>query len=370
MTDEKYVFIQDVKEKQSVNRGKGRVGKCVKGCTLPSDTLSPKEKRDKNSEFVTMNFNQPMRIEKFVLFKEDSQKEYLQNLIDNHGGTTARIANMMGCTEAKIKLFRQDLNISSVNKQFLQDNGAEKWAEFLKNGDYLRKPMSYDEFKKLDNFDKADYLNYLLDTINVTWRMIGNMMGVDGGTLRIYVHRANIPVVKSSCGRRPSNADLKLWEEFLSKKDDPKEGMEMDKQTKAPNNKVSSDMIEQNLEEIKKDIKKDINETIRQDYQYIYGYTPYSINGISTELTEKAKEQGFLSDYDVRKAFGLEGGSPAVGIDYSWSKEAERIEVPHIYLSVTVHDQEEAVEILETLPKAKRGKIIFTFGEEDTDATE
>ena len=61
MTDERYTFVQDVKEKKRTARGyhnKVRRGGAMK---LPSDYLTKKERDAMNGECVTISLDRPMK---------------------------------------------------------------------------------------------------------------------------------------------------------------------------------------------------------------------------------------------------------------------------------------------------------------------
>ena len=106
MTDERHAFVEDVKNRKNLARFGGKKGKSRYGCSLPVDYMTTKEKLDANSRWISVTYDRPISLDKFLAYSDDDKKKYLQNVIDNYGGTTSRIANMFGCTEAKIKKFR------------------------------------------------------------------------------------------------------------------------------------------------------------------------------------------------------------------------------------------------------------------------
>lgn len=81
MTDEKYTFIEDIKQKSSTAKSshykKTSGGKHVK---FPSDYLSKKEKKKMNGEVRNYDLNKPMSWEKFEAMPDDLEKEYIEKI--------------------------------------------------------------------------------------------------------------------------------------------------------------------------------------------------------------------------------------------------------------------------------------------------
>ena len=100
MTDERYAFVEDVKNRKNVARSGGKKGKSRYGCSLPVDYMTTKEKRDANSIWISVTYDRPISLDKFLAYSDDDKKKYLQTLIDKYAGDTGKIAKMFGCTEA------------------------------------------------------------------------------------------------------------------------------------------------------------------------------------------------------------------------------------------------------------------------------
>lgn len=82
MTDEKYEFIQDIKEKKDIAKSaynkKRSGGKHVK---FPSDYLSKKELKKMNGDIMSYKLNEPMTWKDFKALPDDLKKEYISFLI-------------------------------------------------------------------------------------------------------------------------------------------------------------------------------------------------------------------------------------------------------------------------------------------------
>lgn len=223
MTDETYTFISDVKEKKSVARSGGKKGKSRRGCSLPSDNLSTKEKRQMNGDMVSISMDRPISYAKFQSLSAEVQKEYLQHVIDNHGGNTARIASMFGIEESQVKKLRQNFGVVSSYTMFPDD----VWTKFLVNADFLKKPMTWETFKTLDKFDQQDYLDFLYKDRGGATNAIAEMFGISGPGLMSYARRHGLVLGgKEKCGRHLKN-DIIKWNEFV-KKPENKDEVPMD----------------------------------------------------------------------------------------------------------------------------------------------
>lgn len=81
MTDERYTFIEDIKQKSSTAKSshfkKTFGGKHVK---FPSDYLSNKEKKKMNGEVRNYDLNKPMNWANFKAMPDDLEKEYIEKI--------------------------------------------------------------------------------------------------------------------------------------------------------------------------------------------------------------------------------------------------------------------------------------------------
>ena len=99
MTDERYVFNQDVAERSKMKTGAfhKKNGSKSKKCTLPSDHLTPAQKRKLNGECTSINLSVPItNFSEFRSYPYSMQQEYLQNLITNYGARKSDICEMLG----------------------------------------------------------------------------------------------------------------------------------------------------------------------------------------------------------------------------------------------------------------------------------
>lgn len=295
MTDERYSYVEDVKNRKNVARSGGKKGKSRYGCMLPVDYMTTKEKRDANSRWISVTYDRPISFDKFLAYSDDDKKKYLQTIIDKYAGDTGKIAKMFGCTEAKIKVFRQNLGvIYNIERQ----RDETLWDVFLTFDEFLRKPMSYDNFKTLDWYDQLYYMNFLTEKLGAGINRISSeLFYCAQSTLEQYLNRNKISYYRKGKGYRMLDEKLNQWEEWLGKNDEPEQKTE--------------------------------------------------------EPEQKTEETHILMDTpneDVRMVKEPE--------------ETESYVIPSMQVHLRIDNQDQIIDMLSKLPKAKKGQIMFVWGED------
>ena len=120
MSDEKYTYIQDCKEKKSVGVSafKARTH-CGKGgrVKLPSDFMSKKELNAMNGECKSYRLNAPMSWEEFKSMPDDLKAVYIKGLREKFGVPTTILAERMGCCEATLGKYLRCLGLGQGKGQ-------------------------------------------------------------------------------------------------------------------------------------------------------------------------------------------------------------------------------------------------------------
>lgn len=101
MTDETYTLIQTQKERGSM-RSRARARKCgskSKRCTLPSDNLTPAQRRKLDGPCETVNLNRPMTYEELTALSPTLQFLYLDNCINKYKARRTDLVKMLGCAQ-------------------------------------------------------------------------------------------------------------------------------------------------------------------------------------------------------------------------------------------------------------------------------
>lgn len=103
MTDEKFTFISDVREKKRIARGnynkRTHAGKggAVK---FPSDYLSQKELKAMNGEVKSYRLNDPMKWQEFKALPDDIKVVYIEGIRERFRVSDSRIFKMFGVSQA------------------------------------------------------------------------------------------------------------------------------------------------------------------------------------------------------------------------------------------------------------------------------
>ena len=94
LSDEEYVYRQDIKEKKSAGRGAfhKKNGSKSKKCKFPSDYLTKKEKMAMNGECVSYDMKKFYTYAEFKTFPDDIQLKYINGLINRYNVTVSAIA--------------------------------------------------------------------------------------------------------------------------------------------------------------------------------------------------------------------------------------------------------------------------------------
>ena len=119
------------------NARRKKNGSKSKRCSLPSDRMTPKQWKERNSEVMSYNLSKPMKWQEFKSMPEDLQEQYIRTLHNEHGGRQNEIAAMLGisnntfskyCTAKKWHIFEHTGGIKSSKDK--------RWETFL-NGPEL-----------------------------------------------------------------------------------------------------------------------------------------------------------------------------------------------------------------------------------------
>lgn len=149
MTDEEYVFNQTSWERKRVGRGvfSQKKGSRSRKCSLPSDYLTAKQKKELNGEMITYNLERPMSWTEFKFMPVAIQEKYIINMRDKYKGRMRDIAEMMGTTGDNLdnhmrqKGYKEKCAFGRGGKP----HTAEEWIGFLKEHGKLPYPNEEDE---------------------------------------------------------------------------------------------------------------------------------------------------------------------------------------------------------------------------------
>lgn len=135
MTDERYLFISDIREKKANNRAvySKRSGAKTRYVSLPSDHLTAAEKKRRNGPVSTVKLNQPITYPELKALTPSMQFLYLDHLAHEYKARQTDVASMLGITPAAvckfIKKLPGKLDFGAVRKK-----PAPEWLAFMSGG--------------------------------------------------------------------------------------------------------------------------------------------------------------------------------------------------------------------------------------------
>lgn len=140
MTGEKYLFEQTSRERKRNARGSfaKKGGSRSKRCSLPSDKLTAKQRRELNGAVETINLNKPMSYDEWAKLNLGLKHKYIEGLYTMHHARLKDIALMFGRSENNLsrtfKAYSIDFKtLSRKSKAYKKNTPSAEWESFLAN---------------------------------------------------------------------------------------------------------------------------------------------------------------------------------------------------------------------------------------------
>ena len=134
MEDEKFVFFQEVKEKNTTARSshnrRPHAGKGG-GVKFPSDYLSKKELQAMNGETKTYRMNAPMTWKEFKAMPDDLKIMYITALRQKYSVPDSKIAEMLGTSKDGVSLMFKKLQINGEKTRKYKNWDSEGWFAWV-----------------------------------------------------------------------------------------------------------------------------------------------------------------------------------------------------------------------------------------------
>ena len=135
MTDERYAFIQDVREKKDVAKSaRNRRAHAGKGGAVrfPHDNMTRKERKKLDGELKTYNLDAPMKWEAFKSMPDDLKREYIQGIRGRFNTPPlAALASMLWVHKVTLGKYLRTLGgLSDKTKPYHEwdEKGFNAWA--------------------------------------------------------------------------------------------------------------------------------------------------------------------------------------------------------------------------------------------------
>ena len=113
MTDERWVFTQDIRDKKKTARSASKTNRQGKGpVKLPSDYMTRKELKSMNGAVMTYDMNKGVGWYTFKFWPKDIQQEYLNKINDTFHATFLDLERVFKTTVTTIRLYFKDRGLT------------------------------------------------------------------------------------------------------------------------------------------------------------------------------------------------------------------------------------------------------------------
>lgn len=110
-------FEQEIQEKRRIAAGARHKKGRGKGCSLPSDCLTPTQLRRLSGPVVTYRLDGPMRYEALMALPEDLRREYVVGLRDGFQIDAAMLAQMLFVPEETAAALMRSLGVAQAGQE-------------------------------------------------------------------------------------------------------------------------------------------------------------------------------------------------------------------------------------------------------------
>lgn len=219
MNDEKYVFIQDVREKKNVARSaRNKRTHCGKGgrVKLPSDYLSKRELNAMSGKCKSYRLNEPMLWKEFKSMPDDIKITYIKLIREKFDASDSALAEMFGVSGCPVskEMKRLGIAVGKRNKNHKWNKDAfyawvnrvpvEKPVEPVEEtqevaeevtempNDTVYEPMRKDEFIAMSDDQKVAYIKWIRDKFNPSDSQIAKMLGYHVRSFSTLINRLGL----------------------------------------------------------------------------------------------------------------------------------------------------------------------------------
>lgn len=163
MTDERFTFIEDCKDKKRTARGAShKRTHCGKGGAVmfPSDYLTTKEKKAMNGECKTYRMNDPMTWKEFKYMPQDLQVSYITSLRDSFGANNNALFDMLGISQSAGTKYFAKIGLALGRGKTPGNFNEEAWTRWL-NGEEPLAAETQDDEEPKDISDLPSEVEYI-----------------------------------------------------------------------------------------------------------------------------------------------------------------------------------------------------------------
>lgn len=145
MNDGAYLFRQTEIERKRSGRGafSKKNGSRSKKCSLPSDRLTARQRKELNGKLETYNLNKPMTWTEFLGIPYDLQAKYLDGLVKNYSARRNDIALMFGIQPNTLSSYiSKKLGGKKYWDGASPHNASYEWLHFVASADFKVEEVS------------------------------------------------------------------------------------------------------------------------------------------------------------------------------------------------------------------------------------
>ena len=131
MNEATYAFVSTSKERKQLGySARKRVSGKSKFVTMPSDNLTPKERKELNGKLSTYTMDKPHTYYELLAFPKDVRKEYVQGIIEKYQPSIHDFARML---KVESKVARDLLASLGITRERAYRNPTQKfeWRVFM-----------------------------------------------------------------------------------------------------------------------------------------------------------------------------------------------------------------------------------------------
>lgn len=176
MTDFDYDVMMKKRLANQARHRKGTKGR--KGCKLPSDYLTEKEKKAMNGEVKTVKLGVPMKWDEFKKLSKNLKLEYLNDIKEKYHPSIRQYAELFGAPKTTIQAYFHDVGFKTgggFGNGSASRADEKLWAEFIGKTDIPETPVV--EETKTDPLSEkeAEYIENDIKETNAVSAEIDNL---------------------------------------------------------------------------------------------------------------------------------------------------------------------------------------------------
>lgn len=193
MTDAEKMFRQTSKERKN-SRGvwAKKSGSRSKRCSLPSDNLTAKQRKELNGAVETINTMKILSYDEWKVLSKSMKELYLEALFSQHNARVCDVAAMWGHSDVALREYakRQGIDLArfaAKSRAYKKRSIDESWLAFLENSraveiEDLQEPVEEENVQQ----EAPESVKQQLPKGNELLRVISGVLSYEGDPAAIF----------------------------------------------------------------------------------------------------------------------------------------------------------------------------------------